>query len=60
MIDTARHFLSPALLRRTVDTMAGMKLNTLHWHIVDAESFPFASEVYPGKQILSVIYSAKY
>lgn len=48
MIDTARHFLTPAVLRRTADTMAGMKLNTLHWHMVDAESFPFASETYPG------------
>ena len=47
MVDTARHYLSIDVLQRTVDTMAAMKLNTLHWHIVDAESFPFASEVYP-------------
>lgn len=48
MVDTSRHFLTPDLLRRTVDTMAGMKLNTLHWHIVDAESFPYDSATYPG------------
>ena len=27
--------------------MAAMKLNTLHWHIVDAESFPYDSEEFP-------------
>jgi hexosaminidase len=50
MIDSARHFLTVPLLERTVDTMAAMKLNVLHWHIVDAESFPYVSEKYPTLQ----------
>ena len=54
MVDSARHYLTPETLRRAVDTMAGMKFNTLHWHIVDAESFPFASEQYPGMHICIV------
>ncbi len=48
MVDSARHYLSVPLLERTIDSMAAMKLNTLHWHIVDAESFPFVSDKYPG------------
>jgi len=39
-IDTSRNFLSMAGLRRTVDGMAINKLNTLHWHITDTNSFP--------------------
>jgi hexosaminidase len=50
LIDSSRHYLSVPLLKRTVDTMASMKLNTLHWHIVDAESFPFVSAAYPELQ----------
>jgi len=40
MIDTARHYLEPEAVLRTLDAMSYSKLNTLHWHIVDAESFP--------------------
>lgn len=50
LIDSARHYLSVPLLEKTIDTMAAMKLNTLHWHMVDAESFPFASVKYPELQ----------
>ncbi len=48
MVDSARHYLTVPLLERTIDSMAAMKLNTLHWHIVDAESFPFVSTHYAG------------
>ena len=47
MVDAARHFLPRALLERTLDAMAAAKLNVLHLHISDEESFPVQSKSFP-------------
>ena len=47
MIETSRHFLPVASILRTLDAMAFSKLNVLHWHIVDRESFPLQLESVP-------------
>jgi hexosaminidase len=47
MIDTARHFLSLTTIHTMIDSMSYAKFNTLHWHIVDTQSFPFESRTYP-------------
>jgi len=40
LIDTARHFLPVETIKTLLDSMPMSKLNVLHWHVVDAESFP--------------------
>ena len=40
MIDTARHFLGVDTILRVIEGMAVEKLNLLHWHAVDDQSFP--------------------
>ncbi|KAI9007636.1 glycoside hydrolase superfamily [Hyaloraphidium curvatum] len=40
MIDTARHFFPLSDLRRTIDGMEVSKMNRLHLHLIDSQSFP--------------------
>ncbi|KAF2354834.1 Glycoside hydrolase family 20 catalytic domain [Trinorchestia longiramus] len=47
MIDTARHFLPLNKIKEMLDLMGMNKYNVLHWHIVDDQSFPYVSDVYP-------------
>jgi hexosaminidase len=47
MIDTARHFLSVPTILTVLEGMAVEKLNVLHWHAVDDQSFPLESTALP-------------
>lgn len=47
MIDSARHFLSFAHVKRLIESMPISKLNILHWHLADDESFPVRLITHP-------------
>ena len=47
MIDTSRHYLQVSTIKSIIDALAYNKFNVLHWHIIDAQSFPLVSETYP-------------
>ncbi|CAB9521936.1 hexosaminidase subunit [Seminavis robusta] len=47
MIDTARHYLPLDLILSNLDVMSMNKLNVLHWHMTDDQSWPFQSTTYP-------------
>ncbi|XP_062506570.1 uncharacterized protein LOC134183119 [Corticium candelabrum] len=47
MIDTSRHFEPIRAVKQVLDAMAYAKLNVLHWHVVDSQSFPLQSVKYP-------------
>ena len=40
LIDSSRHFLPKDEIERIVDSISMSKFNVLHWHMVDAQSFP--------------------
>jgi hexosaminidase len=47
MIDTSRHFLDVDTIKRQIDAMLYIKLNILHWHIVDEDAFPMVVPTVP-------------
>uniref|UniRef100_A0A1B6ED71 Beta-hexosaminidase n=1 Tax=Clastoptera arizonana TaxID=38151 RepID=A0A1B6ED71_9HEMI len=47
LIDTARNFLPVKTIKRTMEAMAMSKLNVLHWHMTDSQSFPLVSTRVP-------------
>ncbi|KAF9589741.1 hypothetical protein IFM89_028650 [Coptis chinensis] len=47
LIDTARHYQPLLMIKKVIDAMAYTKLNVLHWHIVDTQSFPLEIPSYP-------------
>ncbi|KAG5879927.1 hypothetical protein JTB14_009301 [Gonioctena quinquepunctata] len=48
LLDTARNFLSLDTIKTTIDGMAASKMNVLHWHITDSQSFPLVSRRLPN------------
>jgi hypothetical protein len=50
MVDTSRHWQSIGMLKRLIDSLSYAKLNTLHWHVVDDQSFPLEVRAFPKLQ----------
>ncbi|KAF2793353.1 glycoside hydrolase family 20 protein [Melanomma pulvis-pyrius CBS 109.77] len=47
MVDSGRNFISKKKMFEQIDGMALSKLNVLHWHMVDAQSWPLEIKAYP-------------
>lgn len=47
LLDTSRNYISVDGIKRTIEGMAMVKLNTFHWHITDSQSFPFVMKSQP-------------
>lgn len=50
LLDPGRHFLPVANIYRTLDAMAAVKLNVLHWHLSEDQGFRIESKVFPKLQ----------
>ncbi|KAI0027932.1 N-acetylhexosaminidase [Vararia minispora EC-137] len=63
MLDTARNYFPVDDIKRTLDAMSMVKINTFHWHVVDSQSFPlqipgFENISAAGAYASSSVYSA--
>ncbi|ORX63753.1 hypothetical protein DL89DRAFT_67717 [Linderina pennispora] len=47
LFDTSRNWYSVDAVKHTLDAMSYNKLNVLHWHIVDSQSWGIESKTYP-------------
>ncbi len=47
LIDISRHFMPPEVIKRNLDGMAALKMNVLHWHLVDDQGFRVESKTFP-------------
>jgi hexosaminidase len=47
MIDSSRHFMPVEMVKRNLDGMAAVKLNVLHWHLVDDQGVRVETLAWP-------------
>lgn len=50
LVDVARHWEPADVIKRTLDGMAVVKLNVLHWHLSEDQGFRVESKRYPRLQ----------
>ena len=60
MIDVARHFIPIPLLKRSIDAMQVAKLNVLHLHLTDSQSFPILLDDTPELQLSKLAHLGAY
>ena len=49
-LDVSRHFIGVDGIKRTIDGLAAVKMNVLHWHLSDDQGFRIESKKYPRLQ----------
>lgn len=47
LIDSARHFLPVRTIKELISSLPSAKINVIHWHLEDSQSFPYCSETFP-------------
>ncbi len=47
LLDSCRHWLPKELVLRTLEAMASVKMNVLHWHLTEDQAFRIESKRYP-------------
>ena len=60
LLDSARHFQSPAAVKRILRVMAEFRLNTLHWHLVDNQAWRLQLKTTAGLENISTLEPGFY
>lgn len=46
-MDESRHFFGKEIVKKVLDNMAFLKLNTFHWHLSDDQGYRVESKIFP-------------
>jgi len=60
LIDTARHFLPKDVILKNLDAMSYNKMNVLHWHMVDDQSFSYFNKDFPELAYMGSYHPFKF
>lgn len=60
MLDVSRHYYHPKDIKRIITAMSLMKLNVLHIHLTDDESFPYYGNAMKTENIEFDTYKHEY
>ena len=52
-LDVARHFFSPAFVKKYIDMLAMYKINHFHWHLTEDQGWRIEIKKYPKLQTIS-------
>ncbi len=52
LIDSCRHFLPLEVIKRTLEGMAAVKMNVLHWHLTEDQGFRVECRAFPKLHLL--------
>jgi hexosaminidase len=52
LIDIARHYQPPEVLKRNLDAMAAVKLNVFHWHLSEDQGYRVESKKFPKLHLM--------
>jgi hexosaminidase len=50
LIDPARNFLPASIVKQYIDAISELKMNVLHWHLVDDQGWRIESDIFPNLQ----------
>lgn len=60
LVDSSRHFEPIPTMRQVIDAMSYIKMNVLHWHVVDMQAFPLEFLAYPHLWDGAYSWDARY
>lgn len=52
-LDVSRHFFPPEFIKKYIDALAMLKMNTFHWHLTDDQGWRIEIKKYPKLQKIS-------
>ncbi len=60
LLDSARHFQTPATVKAVIRLLAHFRLNTFHWHLTDGQGWRIATDTVPPEANTAELTAGQY